>query len=197
MLYLASKSPRRRQLLEQIGVNFEIVDIDVAEVRAASESPQGYVERVACDKAVAGRLRLQSRGIERAVVLGADTEVVLDDAVFGKPTDARQAATMLRDLSARTHQVLSAVCCVSDAGDERALSVSQVRFAALSDADVADYIATGEWKGKAGAYAIQGRAAKFISRLEGSYSGVMGLPLFETAQLLHRFSHGDLRLGGH
>lgn len=187
MLYLASKSLRRRQLLEQIGVRFEVVDVDIAEVRATAESPRQYVARVARDKAMAGRSQLRSQGIERAVVLGADTEVVLDDDVFGKPADSLQALAMLRRLAGCTHQVLSAVCCVSDAGDEQAMSISQVRFAAVSDADLADYIAMGEWQGKAGAYAIQGRAAEFISHLDGSYSGVMGLPLFETAQLLRHF----------
>lgn len=191
MLYLASKSPRRRQLLEQIGVHFEIVDVDIPEVRAASESPQQYVQRVARDKAIAGQLQLRAQGIETAFVLGADTEVVLDDEVFGKAADAQAATAMLQRLSGGTHEVLSALCCVSNTHERRVLSISQVRFATLSESDIAAYIATDEWRGKAGAYAIQGRAAAFISHLNGSYSGVMGLPAFETAQLLHRFVDAD------
>ncbi|HET8942825.1 MAG TPA: Maf family protein [Rudaea sp.] len=187
MLYLASKSPRRQQLLEQIGVSFKIVEVDVAEVRAALESPQQYVTRVACDKAIAGCLQMHGQGVEDVVVLGADTEVVLDDEVFGKPVDAQHAAGMLRRLSGRTHRVLSAVWCVSVVRRECALSVSEVSLADLSDADIAAYVASGEFQGKAGAYAIQGRAAAFITHLSGSYSGVMGLPLRETAQMLHRF----------
>jgi len=129
---------------------------------------------------------LKLAGVPGAVVLGADTEVVLGDEVFGKPADAAHAADMLRRLSGRTHQAISAVWCISAGREERALSVSDVVFAPLSEQEISTYVATGEPIGRAGAYAIQGRAAAFISRLSGSYSGVMGLPLFETVELLRR-----------
>ncbi len=182
MLYLASRSPRRHQLLEQLGYRFQSLDIEVPEVRAAGESAQDYVSRVARDKARAGLLALGSQG--HAQVLGADTEVVLGDEVFGKPRDAAAAAAMLRRLSGRTHDVISVVWLVSAAGERSAHCRSQVTFAPLDEATIQAYLACGEAFGKAGAYAIQGRAAAFISRLEGSYSGVMGLPLHETAALL-------------
>ena len=185
MLYLASQSPRRRELLQRLGVPFEIVDVDVPEVRAPGEPAADYVSRVACEKAGAGLLMLS--GVPGAVVLGADTEVVLDDEVFGKPADAAQAGQMLRRLSGRTHEALSVVWCLDAGRKEQAFSITQVEFAAL-DADRIDaYLASGEWQGKAGAYAIQGRAEAFVVRLSGSYSGVMGLPLHETAGLLRRF----------
>lgn len=182
MLYLASRSPRRHQLLEQLGYRFQGLDIEVPEVRAAGESAQDYVSRVAREKACAGLAALGSAPDAR--VLGADTEVVLDDEVFGKPRDVADAAAMLRRLSGRTHEVMSVVWLVSVAAETTAVSRSQVTFAALDEAAIAAYLACGEAFGKAGAYAIQGRAAAFISRLEGSYSGVMGLPLHETAVLL-------------
>ena len=182
MLHLASQSPRRRELLAQLGVDFRVVDVDVPELRAAGESPREYVNRVARDKARAGLAALA--GAADAMVLGADTEVVLDDEVFGKPRDAQDAAAMLRRLSGRTHAVVSAVWLVDARGERNACSVSRVRFAELDEAAVGAYVATGEPFGKAGAYAIQGRGATLIEHLEGSYSGVMGLPLFEAAQLL-------------
>ena len=186
MLYLASQSPRRRQLLEQIGATFSVIDVEVPEQRAVGELPLDYVSRVARDKARAGLARLGNA--MDALVLGADTEVVLDDEVFGKPRDANDAAAMLRRLSGKTHAVISAVWLV-EANDEcLETSVSQVRFATLDEATIAAYVATGEPFGKAGAYAIQGRGATLIERLEGSYSGVMGLPVFETARLLRDFS---------
>jgi septum formation protein len=185
MLYLASQSPRRRQLLEMIGFRFDTVDVDVPEVRATHEPPEHYVSRVAREKAGAGLLKLS--GIADAVVLGADTEVVLGDEVFGKPTDAEHAADMLRRLSGRTHRVLSAVWCMNSGREAHALNVSEVTFAKLSAAQIADYVASGECMGKAGAYAVQGRAAAFVPHLSGSYSGVMGLPLFETVELLKAF----------
>ena len=184
MLYLASRSPRRRELLQQLGVPCTVLDVDVPEVRGAGESPEAYVSRVAHEKAQAG---LSLAPEATAVVLGSDTEVVLDDEVFGKPADAQQAVAMLRRLSGRTHAVISAVWGVSTTRAERELCISKVRFAALDEAAIAAYVATGEPFGKAGAYAIQGRGAAFIEHLEGSYSGVMGLPLFETARLLRRF----------
>lgn len=184
MLYLASQSPRRRQLLEQIGEQFNVVHVEVPEQRAAGESPQDYVSRVARDKACAGLASLDGASGHR--VIGADTEVVLDDEVFGKPRGAEAATAMLRRLSGRVHTVISAVWLVSAKQESRATCFSQVRFAVLDGASIASYVATGEPFGKAGAYAIQGRGAAFIEHLEGSYSGVMGLPLFETAQLLRR-----------
>jgi len=188
MLYLASQSPRRRQLLEQVGIRFDTIEVDVPEARAPGEPPADYVSRVAREKAGAGLLKLT--GVADAVVLGADTEVVLDDEVFGKPVDAAHATAMLRRLAGRSHKAISAVWCVSAGREERALSVSEVTFAALSEAAIAAYVASGEPTGRAGAYAIQGSAAAFISRLSGSYSGVMGLPLFETVELLRRFGIG-------
>ena len=185
MLYLASQSPRRRELLEQVGVRFGTVSIDVPEVRAPGEPPGDYVSRVAREKAGAGLLQLS--GVREAVVLGADTEVVLDDDVFGKPDDRAHAIAMLQRLSGRTHRAISAVWCMNGGREEHALSITEVTFAALTDADIAAYVDTGESTGRAGAYAVQGRAAAFVSRLSGSYSGVMGLPLFETVALLRRF----------
>lgn len=182
MLYLASQSPRRQQLLEQIGEPFAVIHVDVPEQRAADESPDCYVSRVARDKARAGLASLSDSSGQR--VLGADTEVVLDDEVFGKPADAEAAAAMLRRLSGRTHTVLSVVWLVSTEREACALCLSQVRFAVLDEPSIAAYVATGEPFGKAGGYAIQGRGACLIEHLQGSYSGVMGLPLFETASLL-------------
>jgi septum formation protein len=186
MLHLASQSPRRRQLLEQIGVPFAMLDVDVIEQRGQGESPHDYVSRVARDKARAGWAGLD-RHAEDSVVLGADTEVVLDDDVFGKPQDADEAAAMLRRLSGRTHAVITVVWLVGAAREQSATSVSQVRFAALDEAAIAAYVTTGEPFGKAGAYAIQGRGATLVEHLQGSYSGVMGLPVFETARLLREF----------
>jgi len=183
MLYLASQSPRRRELLAQIGVPFETVDVDVPEVRGADEAPRAYVERVARAKARAGLQAVIARD-PHAAALGADTEVVLDDRVFGKPHDAEAAAAMLRALSGREHAVISVVCCATASSESIAVCESTVAFAGLDDRTIADYVATGEPFGKAGGYAIQGRAAAFVAHLSGSYSGVMGLPLFETAQLL-------------
>jgi len=185
LLYLASQSPRRRQLLEQVGIRFETVDVDVPEVRAPGEPAVDYVSRVAREKAGAGLLKLG--GICGAIVLGADTEVVLDGDVFGKPDDAAHARMMLARLSGQVHQTISAVWCVAAGREQGSLNISEVEFAPLSASDIAAYVASGEPFGRAGAYAIQGRAAGFIARLNGSYSGVMGLPLFETLGLLRRF----------
>jgi nucleoside triphosphate pyrophosphatase len=189
MLHLASQSPRRRELLSRLGLAFGVLDIDVAEQRAPTEAPEDYVRRVAREKAGAGLLQVMH--VPDALVIGADTEVVLDDEVFGKPADATAAAAMLRRLSGRTHRVLSAVSVVSAGRELQALSESEVSFAELDDAMIDAYVASGEPEGKAGGYAIQGVAQRFIPRLAGSYSGVMGLPLFETAQLLQAF--GALR----
>ncbi len=182
MLYLASRSPRRAELLERLGLAHRLLDVDVPEVRAPGERAADYVRRVARDKARAGWAAVASE--EGALVLGADTEVVLDDEVFGKPADAAGAAAMLRRLSGRTHTVLSAVVVVDQTGEREALSATEVRFAPLPEAVIDAYVATGEAMGKAGAYAIQGRAEAFVEHLSGSYSGVMGLPLFHTSRLL-------------
>ncbi len=185
MYFLASRSPRRRQLLEQIGVRFDVLDIDIPEVRAADEPALDYVSRVAREKAGAGLL--QVAGVPGAVVIGADTEVELDGEVLGKPLDAEDAKRMLDKLGGRTHRVISVVWCVSAGCEEHAVSVSEVTFAAFEPGQIDTYVATGEPCGKAGAYAIQGHAAAFVRHLSGSYSGVMGLPLHETSQLLRRF----------
>ncbi|HET6632714.1 MAG TPA: Maf family protein [Rhodanobacteraceae bacterium] len=182
MLYLASRSPRRRQLLAQLGVPFEPLDIEVPEQRAAGEGAAQYVERVARDKALAGRA--QARVAQGDWVLAADTEVILGDEVFGKPADAAAAAAMLRRLAGREHVVVSAVWLVGAAGEHHALVTSTVCFGPLDEPDIAAYVATGECFGKAGGYAIQGRGATLVRHLEGSWSGVVGLPLYETAALL-------------
>jgi septum formation protein len=192
MLHLASKSPRRRELLALLGIDFGVFDLDLPETPAPGEAPDDYVRRVAREKAGAGLLQVV--GQPGAVVLGADTEVILDGRIYGKPADAADAAAMLRSLSGRTHRVVSAVSVV-DAGRElQAVSVSDVRFAELSDGDIAEYLDTGEWAGKAGAYGIQGRAQAFIAHLSGSYSGVMGLPLHETAALLREIGALPVRV---
>jgi septum formation protein len=185
MLYLASKSPRRRELLGRLGLPFGIIDLDIPEERAPGEPAEDYVRRVAREKAGAGLLQVM--GNASAVILGSDTEVVLDDEVFGKPRDADDAAAMLRKLSGRTHQVISAVSLVSPARELQTVSVSEVSFAALTEAQIARYLDGEQWQGKAGAYAIQGFAETFITKLSGSYTGVMGLPIHETAVLLRQF----------
>ena len=185
MLYLASQSPRRRELLDQIGITFGVLEVNVPEQRLPGEPPVDYVSRVAREKAGAGLLQVMSNNT--AVVLGADTEVVLDDVVYGKPTDAEDAARMLRELSGKTHRVISAVWLLNAGNEQRIVSESLVRFKTLNDDEISRYLDSKEYFGKAGAYAIQGRAASFIEHLQGSYSGVMGLPLFETSQLLKKF----------
>jgi septum formation protein len=185
MLYLASRSPRRRELMAQLGLRFETLDVEVPEQRQPGEPPGDYVSRVAREKAGAGLLEVVA--VHDARVIGADTEVVLDGEAFGKPADDAAAAAMLRRLSGRVHQVISVVWCIDAGREEHAMSRSSVRFAALDDAEIGAYVATGEPFGKAGAYAIQGRGAAFIAHLDGSYSGVMGLPLHETARLLRSF----------
>jgi len=186
MLFLASRSPRRRALLEQLGLAPGLLDVDVPEVRQPDEPALDYVNRVAREKAGAGLLSVVA--VPGALVLAADTEVILDDEVFGKPTDAADAAAMLRRLAGRTHTVCTVVWLLHAGGEASATSCSEVTFAPLDEATINAYLGSGEWQGKAGAYAIQGRAAAFIAHLSGSYSGVMGLPLHETAALLRR--HG-------
>jgi septum formation protein len=193
-IYLASKSPRRQALLRQIGVDFELLLLreapgrppDVAEETMDGEPPNHYVERIARTKASIGWQRMQRRGLMPRPVLGADTEVVLDGRVFGKPRDAADAARMLALLSGRTHHVLSAIALHVKDETIVEISASAVTFASLTADEIARYVATGEPSDKAGGYAIQGRAGAFVTRIEGSYSGVMGLPLAETASALAR-----------
>ncbi|NMM90234.1 septum formation inhibitor Maf [Rhodococcus sp. SRB_17] len=193
-IYLASQSPRRSQLLDQLGVHHDLLlpaagdeaaeDAEALEAALVGESPTAYVQRVTglkLDAAVARRAR---RGLPEAPILCADTTVALGRTLYGKPEDAQDAARMLGELSGHTHRVLTAVALQVGAKRLAALSVSRVTFAALSPAQIAAYVATGEPLGKAGAYGVQGRAAALIARIHGSYSGIMGLPLFETAQLL-------------
>jgi len=185
MLYLASRSPRRTQLLARLDRPFRALDLDVPEVRAAGEAAPDYVQRVALDKARAGLALVADD--PQAQVLGADTEVVLDGEVFGKPVDAADAGAMLRRLSGRTHQVMTVVALVAAGHEQVVQVVSEVSFIALDEAAIAAYVASGEPMGKAGGYAIQGGAERYIRHLAGSYSGVMGLPLQQTEQLLKAF----------
>lgn len=180
-IYLASASPRRRELLDQIGIRYRTLAVNVDETRHANEPPERYVLRLALDKARAGRAQLLQGGARP--VLGADTAVVIDGEVLGKPRDRDDALAMLRRLSGRIHHVYTGVALAGVEEGTR-LSVSAVSFRPLTLEECAAYWHTGEPADKAGAYAIQGRGAAFITRLEGSYSGVMGLPLYETAQLI-------------
>ena len=183
LVYLASASPRRQELLAQIRVRHSVHPVFVEEDVAAGEAPADYVVRVAREKAAKGWEETADKGLR--VVLGADTSVVLDNAILGKPANRAAAEDMLRSLSGRTHVVYSAVSGVSSEGRETRLSCSKVTFRTLAPEEIAAYVATGEPMDKAGGYGIQGLAAIFAARLEGSYSGVMGLPLFETADLLN------------
>jgi septum formation protein len=193
-LYLASKSPRRQELLRQLGVEFEELLLreapgrrrDLVEAPRREETPLDYVKRIARAKATVGWHRMLRRGLPPRPVLGADTEVVLDGTVFGKPEDAQDAVRMLTLLSGHTHAVITAVAVAWQKQVIRAVSTSDVSFRKLSREEIENYVATGEPFDKAGGYAIQGRAAAFVSHLEGSYSGVMGLPLCETADILAR-----------
>ena len=187
MLHLASQSPRRRELLARLGIDFRVLAIDVPECRQPGESPVDYVRRVARDKARAG-LSAKPEGL----ILAADTEVVLDDVIYGKPDNADAAREMLARLSGRRHDVVTAVALRWNDDVDVALSISHVTLRRLAAGEIERYVATGEPFDKAGGYAIQGRAAVFVTRLEGSYSGVMGLPLAETAALLARSGHAVL-----
>jgi septum formation protein len=178
-IYLASGSPRRRELLGQIGVPFEVIRAGVDERVRSGEAAIEYVRRLAAAKAAAGRLAQDD-----APVLAADTTVVFEGMILGKPENPEDAARMLLLLSGRTHEVLTAVALRSDRGLEVRVSHSLVTFRTIGSDEAAAYWDTGEPRDKAGAYAIQGRAAVFVAELRGSYSGVMGLPLFETAELL-------------
>ncbi len=182
LIYLASASPRRRELLQQIGVSFRVIGHELEETALKGESPQAYVARLAEAKAAAGWH--SSRDLCAAPVLAADTAVVLEGEILGKPADMNDARAMLLKLSGRAHQVLTAVALRTAAGIEVRLSQSSVTFRSIDPEEVRTYWHTGEPRDKAGAYAIQGYAAIFIADLKGSYSGVMGLPLYETAELL-------------
>ncbi|MFM0286235.1 Maf family protein [Paraburkholderia megapolitana] len=191
-VYLASQSPRRQELLQQLGVRFELLlprpdeDAEALEAELPDEAAHDYVVRVCAAKAQAARARLLASGRTHAPILVADTTVTIDDAILGKPTDADDAFAMLARLAGRDHDVLTAVAAISADGAllPTVLSRSRVRFSAAPEQMLRRYIATGEPMGKAGAYGIQGRAAEFVEHIDGSYSGIMGLPLFETAALL-------------
>ena len=189
-IYLASQSPRRSQLLDQLGVAHQLLlpgadeDSEALEMVLPGETPRDYVQRVTVLKLGAALVRLKRLGLPDAPVLCADTTVALGDDILGKPADAQDAQRMLAHLSGRTHQVFTAVVLGWGGQVAQACSASDVVFAALAPEAIARYAETGEPMGKAGAYAVQGRAAAFIARIEGSYSGIMGLPLFETARLL-------------
>jgi septum formation protein len=191
-VYLASQSPRRQELLQQLGVRFELLqprpdeDAEALEAELPGERAHDYVMRVCVLKAHAARARLEASGRAAAPILVADTTVTIDDAILGKPRDAGDAVEMLTRLAGRDHEVLTAVAVV-DAGGMHlpaVLSTSRVRFAPVARAALMRYAASGEPLGKAGAYGVQGRAAEFIEHIDGSYSGIMGLPLYETAALL-------------
>ncbi|MEJ6023158.1 Maf family protein [Ramlibacter sp. PS4R-6] len=193
-IYLASQSPRRRQLLEMLGVKHELLlpdageDTESLEEPLKGEAPAAYVQRVTGLKLDAAIARLKRRGLPPAPVLCSDTTVALGRTIYGKPADAKDAARMLRELSGTTHRVLTAVAVQSGRKRVAALNESRVTFAKLTPAQIRAYVASGEPMGKAGAYAIQGGAAAYIPSISGSYSGIMGLPMFETAQLLQQCS---------
>jgi len=189
-IYLASQSPRRRQLLDQLGVRHELLlpgpeeDAEALEVEIKGEMPEAYVQRVTLAKLAAARKRLRRRGLPAAPILCSDTTVALGRKILGKPADAADALDTLTRLAGRTHRVITAVALSSGRVERLAVSISKVQFAPVCQAQLEHYVASGEPFGKAGSYAIQSQAAAWISHIEGSYSGIMGLPLFETAQLL-------------
>jgi len=189
-IYLASQSPRRRQLLEQLGVRHELLlpdaneDAESLEAVLKNEAPTAYVQRVTALKLDAAVARMKRRKLPPAPILCSDTTVAMGRVIYGKPEDAKDAARMLRELSGATHRVLTAVAVQAGRRRFEALSSSKVSFDELTPAEIRNYVASGEPMGKAGAYAVQGRVAMHISRIDGSYSGIMGLPLRETALLL-------------
>ncbi|HMK84930.1 MAG TPA: Maf family protein [Steroidobacteraceae bacterium] len=183
-VYLASGSPRRRQLLAQIGVPFHVLVVDIDESIGSGETPVEYVSRLALAKAGHGRRRVQSAGLPERPVLAADTAVVIEGRILGKPESCEDGERMLRLLSGRAHEVMTAVALVTASGSSCRVSTSEVRFREISAREAREYWNTGEPAGKAGGYAIQGVGAVFVAHLNGSYSGVMGLPLYETAEML-------------
>ena len=196
-IYLASRSPRRRELLSQIGVRFELLmfrgvpreDPDVDEAVLPDETPEDYVVRVTLAKAQAGVRRIRERHLIPHPVLAADTTVEIDGSVIGKPVHEADAVAILQRLSGRVHRVLTAVALSYEGHTEHLLNASEVRFRSLGQDEIRRYVASGEPLDKAGAYGIQGRAAVFIEEIKGSYTGIMGLPLYETALLLRRFGY--------
>lgn len=191
-IYLASQSPRRAQLLELLGVKYEFLlpgkeeDAEGIEVALKNEAPKAYVVRVTGLKLDAAAERMRLRGLPLRAVICSDTTVALGRAIYGKPENEADAMRMLTALSGKTHRVLTAVAVQSGKNRVHALSVSRVTFAEMSQKQIKAYVASGEPMGKAGAYAIQGRAAAYVSHISGSYSGIMGLPMHETAQLLQQ-----------
>ena len=191
-VYLASQSPRRSELLSQLGIRHQLLladaseDAEALEVVLEGEDPVDYVRRVTQLKLKAALSRLQHRKLSPAPVLCSDTTVALDGEIYGKPSDATDARRMLKALAGNTHQVMTAVSVGWGDVMLHTCSTSQVTFDNIRDEDIAAYVESGEPMGKAGSYAVQGRAAAFISHISGSYSGIMGLPLFETAQLLKK-----------
>jgi septum formation protein len=189
-IYLASQSPRRSQLLDQLGIRHELLlpgtdeDAESLEVQMRSEAPKTYVQRVTGLKLQAALQRMARRKLTAAPVLCADTTVALGRTIFGKPQDAQDARRMLAALANRPHRVMTAIAVGWEHGQAHGCSESWVTFSDMSEADISAYVATGEPMGKAGAYAVQGAAAAYIAHMSGSYSGIMGLPLFETAQAL-------------
>lgn len=196
-IYLASRSPRRRELLAQIGVRFELLmfrgipreDPDIDEAALPGETPEDYVVRVTLAKAQAGLRRIRERHLIPHPVLAADTTVEVDGSVIGKPEHEADAVAILQRLSGRSHRVLTAVALADIDSTEHLLNVSEVRFRPLENEEIRRYVASGEPLDKAGAYGIQGRAAIFVEEIRGSYTGIMGLPLYETAILLRHFGY--------
>ena len=193
IIYLASKSPRRRELLNQIGVHFELLimreqapRIDVDEVPLRDETAHAYVQRIVLLKAAAAVKVMRERRLPQRLILTADTTVTIDGAVLGKPVDRDDAVRMLKRLAGDSHQVLTAIAVAFDKEVKHVLSTSFVSFAPLSEDEIKRYVDSGEPMDKAGGYAVQGLAAKFIAKLSGSYSGVVGLPLYETTALLRQ-----------
>jgi septum formation protein len=184
-LFLASASPRRREILERMGVRFEVLTQQAEEIVHADETPEVFVVRLALEKARSG-LAARPAGTTTPV-LGADTAVVVDDTILGKPRDRAEATAMLEQLSGRSHRVLTGLALVDGERESTRLSLSTVTLRDLDAAEIERYWASGEPAGKAGAYAIQGRGGVFVEQLEGSYTGVMGLPMFETHDLLSDF----------
>ncbi|MES2823351.1 MAG: Maf family protein [Pseudomonadota bacterium] len=183
-IYLASQSPRRRELLLQIGVSHEVVNASVVEIPLSHESPGEYVQRLACEKARAGLAAVMAQGLNVKPVLGADTIVVSEGKILEKPLDADHAAAILRQLAGATHQVITAVALAFEQELIVKLSITDVVFRPLSEAEISAYWHTGEPQDKAGGYAIQGLGAVFIQQIRGSYSGVVGLPIEQTVELL-------------
>ncbi len=187
-LYLASQSPRRRELLQQIGVAHQVVNAEVTEVPRTQESPSNYVQRLAREKAEAGLASVKHLALAPKPVLGADTIVVINNEILEKPQSPEHAAEMLRKLAGATHQVMTAVAMVTDEKCEIKLSVTDVVFRALSEQEIAAYWVSGEPRDKAGGYAIQGLGAVFVQQIRGSYTGVVGLPIEQTVLLLDDFA---------